>query len=226
MTDNLSSEGSAFIVVALDGGAASGKSSTARRLAAQCHWLHVDTGSHYRAVAHACLEAGLEPKEGPGLTAFLHGLQLNSRIVGEQSRIELGEAGMPGESELRSEAVNRTVSLFAALPSVRERVKAYQQGQVELARQHRFHGLVMEGRDIGTVILPDAHLKVFLQADAGTREQRRALEGHVDQIAERDLRDSSRTTAPLRPAENALMIDTSHLSLDEVVARIREAAGA
>jgi cytidylate kinase len=67
---------------------------------------------------------------------------------------------------------------------------------------------------------------VFLQADAGTREQRRALEGHVDQIAERDLRDSSRTTAPLRPAENALMIDTSHLSLDEVVARIREAAGA
>ena len=212
----------AFLVVAIDGGAASGKSSTSKLLASRRDLLHVDTGSHYRAVAFAALQGGLAPEDSPGLRRFLAGLALSSRIEGHESRICFNDAPPPGDADLRSEAVNRAVSPFSALPCVRETVKAYQRDQLRLAREHGFKGIVMDGRDIGTVILPDADLKVFLTADAATRQRRREREGGSDTISDRDKRDSSRATAPLKAAPDAVILDNSNLTLEQVVARIED----
>lgn len=218
MTNNPDQPG--FKVLALDGGAASGKSSTARLLASRRNFLHVDTGSHYRAVALACLRAGVPPDEGEPLGAFLRRLVLTSRIIDRESRVCLGDQPPVEPAELRTEAVNRCVSQFAAVPAVREAVKAYQRSQVGLARNSGFAGIVMDGRDIGTVILPDADLKVFLTADPQTRQHRRVLEGAVDVVADRDKRDSSRATAPLKPAPDAVVIDNSDIPLEAVVGKI------
>ncbi|MEX0325138.1 MAG: (d)CMP kinase [Puniceicoccaceae bacterium] len=209
-----------FRVVAIDGGAASGKSSTSRRLARLRHWLHVDTGSHYRAVALAALHAGLEPLDSPGLRQFIASLSLSSHIEGNESLICFNGGPPPRPEDLRSEPVNQAVSPLSAIPFVREAVKAYQREQVELARQHGFNGIVMDGRDIGTVILPQADLKVFLHADVETRQRRREAEGAADTIKDRDKRDSSRATAPLKPASDAVLIDNSNLSLEEVVQKV------
>ena len=209
-----------FRVVAIDGGAASGKSSTSRALASRCGFLHVDTGSHYRAVTHVCLLSGIPPNDGLNLRRFLSELSFETVVDKRESLIAF--AGFPGfsEADLRSAEVNRNVSQFAALPLIREAVKVYQREQVNLARTAGFKGIVMDGRDIGTVILPEADPKIFLTADPTARQKRRSLEGGVDTIADRDKFDSSRVTAPLRPAEDAVIIDNSCLSLDEVVERI------
>lgn len=214
-----------FRVVAVDGGAASGKSTTSKRIAEICHYLHVDTGSHYRAVAHACLGAGVLPADGVGLRRFLGNLSLQSRIEGRESLICFNGREPPDPPILRSADVNQSVSLYAALPVVREAVKAYQRDQVGLARDAGFAGIIMDGRDIGTVILPDADLKVFLVADPGKRQQRRELEGGADTIADRDHVDSTRETAPLRPAPDALVIDNSDLPIEAVVERILSRLG-
>lgn len=207
-------------MIAIDGGAASGKSSTSKRLAEELNLLHVDTGAHYRAVAHVCQQAGVPPSEGNSLQGFLSDLVIHSTIVDRESLISFNDDPPPGPEVLRSEEINRCVSPYAALSSVREAVKAYQRGQVDLARHAGFDGIVMDGRDIGTVILPDAEIKVFLIADTSTREQRRVHEGGVDAIADRDKTDSSRAVAPLRPAADAVVIDNSSLSLEEVVDRV------
>ena len=211
-----------FTVLAIDGGAASGKSSTSRLIAERCHFLHVDTGSHYRAVSLACLNAGITPGDSHALQDFILRLRLSSRIVKNESLVCFEGGEPPRQEDLRSEAVNQTVSQFAALPLVRDAVKAYQRSQIPLARNNGFAGVVMDGRDIGTVILPDADLKVFLTADADTRQRRRELEGGADTVSARDRVDSSRATAPLRPAEDAVTIDNSTLSLEAVVHTILE----
>ncbi|NDV62024.1 (d)CMP kinase [Puniceicoccales bacterium CK1056] len=219
MTNNLSSK-KAFKVIAIDGGAASGKSSTSKRLAEELNLLHVDTGAHYRAVAYACQQAGIAPTDAISLKHFLSQLVLRSHVVGRESYISFNDQPPPGPELLRSENINRCVSPYAALPVVRETVKAYQRGQVDIAKRSGFDGIVMDGRDIGTVILPEAEVKVFLVADTSTREKRRVHEGGVDAIADRDKTDSSRSVAPLRPAEDAVVIDNSDLSLEEVVDKI------
>lgn len=219
MTSSASIDGK-FLVIAIDGGAASGKSSTAKALCKQCHFLHVDTGSHYRAVALACLKAAVPAVDGPALRGFLNGLAFGSCLRGRESLICFGDNPPPASVELRSKEVNQSVSQYAALPVVRDAVKIYQQDQVDLARRRGFNGIVMDGRDIGTVILPDADLKVFLVADPSTRQNRRILEGGIDAIAERDKWDSTRKTAPLKAAEDAVIIDNSRLSLTEVVQQI------
>jgi cytidylate kinase len=210
----------AFTVVAIDGGAASGKSSTARLLAERLSFLHVDTGTHYRSMARACLDAGLHPVDSFELRAFLAAMRLDTVIDGYQSRLAINGSPPFADQRIRSEDVNRNVSQFAALPAVRESIKRYQQSQVRRAASDGFRGLVMEGRDIGTVILPEADLKIFLTADAATRQSRRHLEGGVDRVEDRDKIDSSRATAPLRPAHDAVCIDNSTLSLEEVVERV------
>ena len=214
-----------FRIVALDGGAASGKSSTARQLAARRHFLHVDTGSHYRAVTACALEAGLEAEENAALDALLAQLRFETEVDDHTGVLRLnGE--IPADARLRSAAVNHAVSRFAALPSLREAVKRYQRAQVDFARRAGFAGLVMDGRDIGTVILPQADLKVFLEADEATRTARREQEGQHDTIAARDKLDSSRAAAPLQAAPDALRIDNSALPLEGVVARIEAALDA
>lgn len=215
MTNNMNKSG--FRVIAVDGGAASGKSSTSRELAARHNLMHVDTGSHYRAVSLACLREGLAPEDSPELRKFVTELTLGSCIDGSESRICLESSKPVSRSELRSDVVNSVVSPFSAMPFIRDAVKAYQRSQVGIARENGFDGIVMDGRDIGTVILPDADLKIFMTADAQTRQLRREREGATDTVADRDKRDSSRKTAPLKAADDAVVVDNSNLSLEQVV---------
>lgn len=209
-----------FITLALDGGAASGKSSTARALATKLGWMHVDTGSHYRAITFSLLAAQVT-SDAPELSDALKALRFETELDGNQARIKIEGRTFNGD-DLRSEAVNTQVSHFAAQPAVRQALFHYQRSQCDIARSLDFAGIVMEGRDIGTVILPDADLRVFLEADETTRAQRRAAEGQKDTIATRDKLDASRKTAPLTCPEGALVINTGELSLDAVVERIIE----
>lgn len=208
-----------FIIIAVDGGAATGKSSTSRGLAARYDLLHVDTGTHYRALTLACLRGGVAPVDSPDLHALLGRLILGCELEGREAGITLNGA-RPDADALRGDDVNALVSHYAALPEVRNAVKAYQRGLAQVARRAGFSGLIMDGRDIGTVIFPDADLKIFLEADEATRSRRRAAEGQVDAIAARDRVDAARKTAPLKPADDAHRIDSGTLDLDEVVARI------
>jgi cytidylate kinase len=130
--------------------------------------------------------------------------------------MEVGGRVVP-ESEIRSREVNAHVSHFAAIPAVRAFLLAYQRGQAGFARENAFRGLVMEGRDIGSVIFPQADFRFFLHADPAERARRRALEGGQDSIAERDRLDSSRQTAPLACPAGAVAVDTTLLNLEAVV---------
>ncbi|MBI5691529.1 MAG: (d)CMP kinase [Verrucomicrobia bacterium] len=205
-----------FIIVAIDGGAASGKSTSSRTLSEQFNLLHVDTGSFYRAVTAEFLRRGISPGDLAAVQAAVAGLDLGTRIVGRSAQMEIGGRVVP-EAEIRSREVNDHVSHFAALPEVRTALLAYQRHQAEVARAGGFRGLVMEGRDIGSVIFPNATFRFFLHADPQERARRRAREGGNDSIAERDRLDSSRKTAPLACPDGAISIDTTHLSLAEVV---------
>ena len=209
-----------FIAVAVDGGAASGKSSTARAVARDLGLLHVDTGAHYRSVTRALLDAGARPEDGASIGRGLARLRLGSAIAGISSALTL-DGVQPADASLRTEDVNATVSKFAAMPAVRTFLLAYQRSQVELARSSGFAGVIMEGRDIGSVVLPSAEVRLFLQADPVARAQRRAAEGQADAVAQRDLLDSTRATAPMVCPEGAVRIDNTHLSLAEVVAQVK-----
>lgn len=205
-----------FIIVAIDGGAASGKSSSARALSERFHLLHADTGSYFRAVTAELLRRGVQPGDDAAVRAALGELRLETRIDGRSAVVAIG--GHPPGDEIRSHRVNAAVSHFAAIPELRALLAQYERSQAEFARRHGFAGLVMDGRDIGTVIFPDADHRFFLHADPAERARRRASEGQADAVAERDRLDSSRTTAPLVCPEGALSIDTTQRSLAEVVA--------
>lgn len=206
-----------FMTIAIDGGAASGKSTTARALAARYHWLHVDTGSHYRVVTRALLNAGITPDNPEAVAPWLTRLTPDTQVEGNQARLILDREAFSDDS-LRTEEVNAAVSRFAALDTVRAFLLHYQRHQRQVAREHGFDGLVMEGRDIGSVIFPDADLRVFLEADAATRARRRADEGQVDSVSTRDALDTSRKNAPLTCPEGALKLDTARHTVEEIVA--------
>lgn len=210
-----------FVLIAVDGGAASGKSSTSRAIAEQFGLLHVDTGSHYRAVTNALLQAGAEISQPEAVAALLRGIALDTEIDGRSAKIRLGGI-CPPDADLRRKEVNEAVSIVASQPAVRQFLLEYQRSQAPLAKTNGFTGMIMEGRDIGSVIFPDADLRVFLEADPATREARRAAEGQSDAIAQRDALDASRKTAPLTCPEGAVRIDSSALSLQEVVARVAQ----
>lgn len=207
---------SLFLIIAIDGGAAAGKSTTARALSERFHFLHVDTGSYYRALTAELLRAGLAPADVPAVETSLATLALGTRVEGRRALMEVGGRIVP-EAELRSPAVNAHVSHFAALPAVRAALLAYQRDQAAVARRHGFAGLVMEGRDIGTIIFPDADFRFFLHADPAERARRRAAEGQQDSITERDRLDSSRKAAPLACPVGAIDIDSTFLDLETVV---------
>ncbi len=204
-----------FIIVAIDGGAAAGKSSAARALSERFNLLHADTGSYYRAVTAEMIRLGVNPADLPAVRAALAGLRLDTQVSGRAARMLVGGRA-PGD-EIRSPAVNDSVAHFAAIPELRAALLQYQRGQADTARAHGFKGLVMEGRDIGSVIFPDADLRFFLHADPAERARRRAQEGSRDPVAERDRLDSNRITAS---ANGALAIDSTHLSLEQVVGRM------
>ena len=206
--------GKPFIIVAIDGGAAAGKSSTARSLSERLNLLHADTGSYYRAVTAEMLRRGAAPGDLESVKAAISGMQLGTRVEGRTARIEIS-GRTPGD-EIRSREVNEAVSHFAAIPELRAALLSYQRGQAEIARKAGFAGLVMEGRDIGSVIFPGADFRFFLSADSSERERRRERQGQEDKVAERDRLDSSRKASPLTQSAGAIHIDTTRMTVSEV----------
>lgn len=208
-----------FLIVAIDGGAASGKSSTSRALSERFNFLHVDTGSYYRAITAELLRRGLRIDQIDAVKAALPSITLGTQVDGRAARMEIGGRVVP-ESEIRGPEVTAAVSHFAAIPEVRSALLTYQRNQADVARAHDFGGMVMEGRDIGSVIFPDAGLRLFLHADPEARARRRELEGRADAVAERDRLDATRKTAPLVLASGAIDIDSTYLNLEQVVDKI------
>jgi 3-phosphoshikimate 1-carboxyvinyltransferase len=214
-----------FVRVSVDGGAASGKSSTSRRLAQLHGLLHVDTGAHYRSLTRALLLAGATADDPASVKAALGKLRIGSRVIARQgarsSALTL-DGILPDDADLRTPEVNAAVSKIAALPAVRTFLLEYQRAQVKLASDQGFAGVVMEGRDIGSVVLPDAEVRIFLEADPDARAQRRAAEGQSDQVTQRDHLDATRKTAPMICPPGAHRLDNTHKALEEVVAEIGE----
>jgi len=213
------------IIIALDGPAGSGKSSTAKAVAARLGYRHLDSGAFYRAITFAALQAGIHPDGWEQLTPDeLDRMDVRGRLAdrGFVMTVRGGEVG----AEIRSPEVNAHVSRMAAVPAVREWLMD------ALREAGARGGLVADGRDIGTVVFPDAELKAYLVADAEERARRRLMEMGIadpplDQVrAEaarlqgRDAFDSGREVAPLRRADDAVVIDTTRLSFAEQVERI------
>lgn len=210
-----------FIIVAIDGGAASGKSSTSRALSERFNFLHVDTGSFYRTMTAELLRLGLRQDDPAGIAATCQTIALDTELDGRRAQMKINDRIVP-DSEIRTPEVNANVSHFAAVPELREALLAYQRGQADFARAHDFSGLIMEGRDIGSVIFPDADFRFFLHADPEERARRRAAEGQTDSIAERDRLDRTRKAAPLACPDGATDIDSTFLNLEQVVDRLSE----
>src|SRR6266581_9380412 len=233
-------------VIAIDGPAASGKSSTAGLVAARLGWAHLDSGALYRALTLAALdtigEGGggtLKDMEGEGwsgprIVALAEQLPVRLVLAGHVFRPEV--AGVDVEEAIRSDRVTRHVSVLAAIPEVRTWVNAQQRRAVEGGgRSGGVGGVVVDGRDIGTVVFPEAPLKIFLTATADERARRRlsqrgeAVDGDLvrresQALAARDTADSTRPIAPLKPASDAVLLDTTALTLAQQVARVVELA--
>ena len=205
-----------FITIAIDGGAGSGKSTTASNLSRRLNFLHVDTGSHYRSIASVLIDENIAFSQ---IDENLNKFKLSSSVSGSKSLLLINDNLVP-ESILRSEEVNKSVSKYASISSVRNLLFEYQRSQVELAKMHNFNGLVMEGRDIGSIILPNADLKLFLHAPDSIRQNRRSGDGEKDQILQRDQMDTSRKVAPLVQSADSIMINTGELSIEEVFSQI------
>lgn len=205
-----------FLIIAIDGGAASGKSTSSRILSERFNLLHSDTGSYYRALTAELLRRQVVPGDLPGVVAALGAIALSTRVTGRSATLELDGHAIPAD-EIRRPEVNANVATFAAIPAVRAALLGYQRSQADTARAHGFRGLVMEGRDIGSKIFPDADLRFFLFADPTERARRRAQEGLQDQIAKRDSLDSQRLHESL---QGAVTIDSTFLTIDQVVAQM------
>ena len=208
-----------FIIITIDGGAAVGKSSTAKGLAERLGLMHVDTGSHYRTLTCALLGSGTSAEQSETISKVLKTLELSTQIDGRSAKLGINDI-VPVDSDLRSPEVNAQVSKFAAIPELRQKLFAYQRSLADLARNQHYAGLVMEGRDIGSIIFPEAAYRFFLDADEATRAARRAKEGQTDSIAARDEMDRTRQAAPLVCPRGATQIDTAHHTLEEVIEKI------
>jgi cytidylate kinase len=213
------------LVIAIDGPAASGKSTTARGVAERLDYLHLDTGAMYRAVTLKILRSGIPPSDEERIAELVARTTVGFRRSGKAFRVLLDGEDVSGE--IRSPAVTRAVSAVSSQPSVRD---AMVREQRKLGMEG---GIVMDGRDIGTVVFPDADLKVFLVAGITTRAGRRHKElrqGGTEadpealqrEIEERDRLDSTRASSPLKRADDAIVIDTSDLTIDDQVAIVLE----
>jgi cytidylate kinase len=211
------------MLVAIDGPAGSGKSSVARTVAEELGVVVLNTGAAYRAVALVALREGVDLEDGGSLAEISRRVSLD----GGGARVD-GEP-IP-EGELRAPEVSAAASTVSAVPEVRAVLLDVQRRAAKRAREQG--GAVVEGRDIGTVVLPDAELKIYLSAAPEERARRRAhqsgREAELDRIREamrkRDRQDSERATSPLKPAPDAIILDTTFLSLESVVSRVLEFA--
>ena len=214
----------AIPVLTIDGPSGSGKGTISRVVAARLGWHYLDSGALYRAVGVAAGWAGLDLDDAGALVrcAFDTGIDFRESADGE---LRVLVNGHDATDELRTETAGAAASAIAAIPEVRSALKERQRAF------RRAPGLVADGRDMGTVIFPDAAIKVFLTASAGERAERRykqlkdkgvsvTLDGLLREILARDARDASRAVAPLRPAEDAVRIDTTGQGIDAVVERV------
>ncbi len=209
--------------VAIDGPAGAGKSTIAKLVAKEKGYVYVDTGAMYRGLAIHFLENGIEAEETGKIVEACKDADVTIRYEDGQQQVYLN--GKNITAKLREEAVGNMASKSSAIPEVRAKLLELQR---ELARKE---DVIMDGRDIGTCVLPDADVKVFLTASVETRAKRRYdelvekgvacdLEEIARDIAERDERDSTREIAPLKQAEDAVLVDSSHMTIEEVVAAI------
>ena len=199
-------------VVAIDGPAASGKSSVARELARRLGFVYVNSGAIYRAITWHLLEKGITAEDFDGVVQALESASITSCLLGGDSRILIDNVD-PAE-HLRDSRVNESVARVSRLPAVREIVAK------KLHDNVRSDDLVVEGRDIGSVVFPNTPYKFYVDASPEVRFQRRAAQGERDEIALRDHADSSRPVSPLVIAKDAHVIDTSHLTVEKVVCEI------
>jgi len=199
-------------VIAIDGPAASGKSSVSKALAARLGYLYVNTGAMYRAVTWLALRLGVDVADPPAVEQLMDHASFQCSLLDGASVFLVN--GENPEDALVSPEVNNAVSKIATHQEVRRRLVALQR---DCALNHP---LVMEGRDIGTVVFPETPYKFYVDASAEVRAARRAGQGLQDSVNQRDAMDSSRKESPLAVAPDAQRIDTSHLSLSEVVDEI------
>ena len=211
------------ISIALDGPAASGKSTTARLLAKKLGYIYIDTGAMYRAATLAVLQAGVNMKEEDDVVACVHSSRIRIRLENDEQITLLNDENV--NELIRTPEINQVISILSSYEDVRREMVAQQR---ELAK---LGGVVMDGRDIGTVVLPDAELKVFMIASLKARAQRRLNElvqkGEIitlqeveAEIARRDELDASRSHSPLKKADEARELDTSALNIDQQVDQI------
>lgn len=204
----MSPRDSAPRVVAIDGPAASGKSSVARALAQQIGFDYVNSGAMYRAITWHVLEKGISPSDAIAVAQLIE----SCRVEGEGSHILID--GLDPTAHLCDDRVNAAVSLVSSVPRVREILVERMRGSA------RNRDVVMEGRDIGSVVFPDTPYKFYIDASPEVRLRRRQAQGMRDQITARDQADSSRRASPLIIAEDAHVIDSSNLTIEGVVGEI------
>jgi len=211
-------------VVAVDGPSGSGKSTVSRRLAARLGAQYLDTGAMYRAVTWAVLRRGVDPADADAVVKVAGDVQVTITTDPDHPGVRVDQRAVEGE--IRGPEVTAAVSAVAAVPGVRRLLVASQRQIIAAAGR-----IVVEGRDIGTVVAPDAALKVFLTASVDERARRRGTEqgtelaATVADLSRRDRLDSSRPTDPLQAAPDAVHLDTTELGIDEVVSRLVELVG-
>ncbi len=208
------------IIIAIDGPAASGKSTTAKRVAEALGYLHIDTGAMYRAMALKVLRAKIEPNDTQKVAALADSTTV--RLVNQNGHIRVVLDGKEVSDEIRLPEVTNMVSPVSTVPEVRMLMVKEQRAMGTEG------GIVLEGRDIGTIVFPDADLKIFMRADARERAVRRkkelegkgvtvALDELERELLDRDRIDSQRSMSPLKQADDAIEVDTTHLSIDQQV---------
>jgi cytidylate kinase len=201
-------------VIAIDGPAASGKSTVARLVANKVSFIYMDTGAMYRAFAWLALDRGIDPTDRPAIRTLIRSIKADLTV--DDGKVLLILDGQDPTPHIRSMAVNQSVSPISAIPELREFLVIKQR----MVRPD--HPLVVEGRDIGTVVFPDTLFKFFLDADPEIRQQRRQTEGQHDSLKDRDRQDQSRPVAPLIRAADAILIDSGSDSAEGIARRIVE----
>ena len=215
--------------IAIDGPAGAGKSTIARRLAKELGYYYVDTGAIYRTVAYFLDLLGISPKDVDGVNRYLNELTINIEYD-EDGKQHMLMNGMDVTDDIRTQDISQKASLVSAHKVVRDMLLDMQR---QVAREHN---VIMDGRDIGTVVLPRANVKIFLTASAEIRAKRRCDEltakGQkatfaqvLKDVQQRDYQDTHREIAPLKQAKDAVLVDTSDLDIDGVVAAIKAIVG-
>jgi len=219
------------LVIAIDGYSSCGKSTTAKAVAAALGYAYIDTGAMYRAVTLYLLDHQIAFDDLPRIEQALHDMHISFKRNRRTGRNELCLDGQIREDEIRQMYISNNVSEVSVIPAVRHAMVRQQQ------RMGRKRGVVMDGRDIGTTVFPDAEVKVFMTADTHTRALRRQeelaekgeqveLSAIVENLTKRDYIDSTRAESPLRRAADAVLLDTTHITIDEQVDFVLERVSA